>query len=131
MLIPNQFINLEYNPTTDVLLIKWPNMHDYTEPEIKYILHEIIETVKNYDIKNILTDTRQSVITMDSLAYAAVVNQLARDLMTTRLEKFARLTTKEKYREQIANDAAALVLGVIQVRSFDDPDEALEWLAAK
>ena len=130
MIIPNKFIRLDYNPTTDVLLIDWPNMHDYSLPEVKYIIDEIVETVKHYDIKRILTDTRQSVITVDSAEYAGIINQLALDLANTRLQKFARITTPDPNRERIARDAAALVVGAIQYKGFENSEEAIKWLTA-
>jgi hypothetical protein len=130
MIIPNKFIKLEYSPTTDVLLIEWPNIQDYSLPEIRYILQDIVSNVKNYDIKKILADTRKSVIQVDAAAYGDVLNQLAADLMTTRLEKFARLSTQDKTREKIVKQAGALVAGTIQFKNFDNSREALEWLTA-
>lgn len=130
MIIPNKFIKLDYNPTTDVLFIEWPNMHEYSLPEVKYIIDEIVETVKHYDIKRILTDSRESAITVDKAAYSSMINQLALDLSKTRLLKFARLATPDPNREQIARDAAALVVGEIQYKSFESTEEAIEWLTA-
>lgn len=128
MIIPNKFIKLDYSPTHDVLHMEWPNMHDYSMPEVTYIIDEVVETVKSYDIKRILTDTRQSVITIPMGDYATIINQLAVKLATTRLEKFARLQTEDPTRENIASDAAALVIGSISYRSFDSVADALAWL---
>jgi hypothetical protein len=128
MIIPNKFIQLDYNPTTDVLFIDWPNIHDYTLPELKFILDEIVDTVKHYDIKRILTDSRKSAITLPDAEYAGIVNQWAINLTTTRLQKFARLTTNNPNREKIANNAAALVVGTIQFMNFENAEAALEWL---
>lgn len=130
MIIPSKFIKLEYSPTTDVLFIEWPNMQDYSLPEIRYILQDVVSTVKYYDIKKILADTRKSSLRVDAASYADVLNQLARDLMTTRLEKFARLSTQDRNREKIVKTASALTVGVIQFKNFDNAGEALEWLTA-
>jgi hypothetical protein len=130
MIIPNKFIKLEYSPTTDVLFIEWPNIQEYSLPEIRYILQDVVSNVKNYDIKKILADTRNSNIGVDAAAYADVLNQLARDLMTTRLEKFARLSTQDKNREKIVKNAGALVVGAIEFKNFENAEEALEWLTA-
>lgn len=128
MIIPNKFLKLDYNPTYDVLFVEWPNMHDYTMPEVSYIIDEVIDAVRSYDVKRILTDTRQSKVTVPLEEYAKVVNQLALQLATTRLQKFAKLNTRDADREAISSDAAALVVGSVAYRSFDDIDEAIAWL---
>ncbi|OKL39604.1 hypothetical protein [Pontibacter flavimaris] len=130
MIIPNKFIQLDYNPTTDVLFIEWPNMHDYSLPEMRFIMEEVIASVKHYDIKKILADSRQSTITLDDETYGQLINGLALLLQTTRLEKFARLTTAELNRETIASHAASLVKDSIQYQSFDDAGVAMAWLTA-
>ncbi|MCP2044219.1 hypothetical protein [Pontibacter sp. HSC-36F09] len=128
MIIPNKFLKLDYNPTYDVLFVEWPNMHDYTMPEVTYIIDEVIEAVRSYDIKRILTDTRQSKVTVPMEEYAKIINQLALQLATTRLQKFAKLNTRDADREAVSSNAAALVVGSITYSSFDDLDEAVAWL---
>ncbi|WP_299700718.1 hypothetical protein [uncultured Pontibacter sp.] len=128
MLIPNKFLKLDYNPTQDILFLEWPNMHDYTLPEVQYIINEVVDAVRNYDIKRILTNTRQSAVTIPMEDYAKVINQLALELATTRLQKFARLQSPDPKRNTIASNAAALVVGSITYRSFDNVEEAIAWL---
>lgn len=128
MVLTNNFIKLEYDPGTDVLFVEWPNVHDYSKVEVTFILDEIVETVKNYDIKNLLTDTRHSHVTLSDHEYAGILNQLAINLTTTRLQKFARLSGSIPNREKLAYEAAALVKDTIQYKSFDDRDSALAWL---
>ncbi|MBF8963728.1 hypothetical protein I0P70_10750 [Pontibacter sp. FD36] len=128
MIIPNKFLKLDYNPTKDILLVEWPNMHNYTLPEVTYIINEVVETVRSYDIKRILTDTRQSKVTVPMEEYAGIINNLALQLATTRLQKFAKLKTADPDRETISSNAAALVVGSITYRSFESMEEAIEWL---
>ncbi|WP_299986756.1 hypothetical protein [uncultured Pontibacter sp.] len=128
MIIPNKFLKLDYNPTKDILLVEWPNMHNYTLPEVTYIINEVVETVRSYDIKRILTDTRQSKVTVPMEEYAGIINNLALQLATTRLQKFAKLKTADPDRETISSNAAALVVGSITYRSFESMDDAIEWL---
>lgn len=131
MLIPNKFLKLDYNPTIDVLLIEWPNMHEYTLPEVHYIIDEVVGAVKHYDIKRILNDTRNSEVLMGMHEYAQIVYELAIKLGATRLEKFAKLLTTDPNRETVANNAAALVSDTIQYRAFGSLEEALDWLTAR
>ncbi|WP_266204979.1 hypothetical protein [Pontibacter kalidii] len=91
MLIPNRFIKLEFNPATDTLFIEWPNIHDYTLYELRFMLTELIDTVRNYDIEKILANSRKSAVTLPEQEYSVIVNQFAKDLSTTRLQKFAGL----------------------------------------
>lgn len=128
MIIPNKFLKLDYNPTHDILFVDWPNMHDYTLPEVSYIIDEVLEAVRSYDIKRILADTRQSQVTVPLEEYTNVVNQLALQLATTRLQKFAKLQTTDLRREAISSNAAALVIGSIAYRSFASKEEAIDWL---
>ncbi|PVY42155.1 hypothetical protein [Pontibacter virosus] len=128
MIIPNKFLKLDYNPTHDILFVEWPNMHDYTMPEVAYIIDEVVGAVRSYDIKRILTDTTQSKITVPMEEYAKIINQLALQLATTRLSKFAKLNTADADREAISSNAAALVVGSIAYRSFANTEEAIAWL---
>ena len=130
MIIPNQFIKLEFNPATDTLFVEWPNIHDYTLYELHFILTDLINTVRNYDIKKILADSRKSTVTLPEQEYSAIVEQFAKDLSTTRLQKLARLTTGLGYREKAAEKAADGVNGAYSVRSFYTMEEALAWLNA-
>ncbi|OKL38675.1 hypothetical protein [Pontibacter flavimaris] len=130
MLIPNQFIKLEFNPALDILSVEWPNIHDYTVHELRFILAELVSTVKNYDIKKILADSRNSALTLPEQEYGAIVEKFAHELSTTRLRKFARLTTGLDYREKTAGKAAEDMKDCFQVRSFYTMAEALAWLNA-
>jgi hypothetical protein len=130
MLIPNQFIKLEFNPALDVLYVEWPNIHDYTVHELGFILAELVSTVKNYDIKKILADSRNSTLTLPEQEYGTIVEKFAHDLSTTRLRKLARITTGLGYREKAAEKAAEEVKDAFAVRSFYTMEEALAWLSA-
>lgn len=130
MLIPNKFIKLEFDPATDVLYLEWPNIHDYTVYELRFILNDLISTVRNYDIKKILADSRSSALTLPAQEYGAIVDEFAKDLSTTRLQKFARLTTGQGYREKAAEKAAEDMKDKIMVRSFYTMEEALAWLSS-
>jgi hypothetical protein len=131
MIIPNKFLKLDYNPGSDVLFLEWPNMHDYTLSEVKYIIGEVVDAVKGYDVKHILADTRQSQVTIPMEDYALILQNLAMQLAATRLQKFARLQTTDPEREAVSRDAAALVIGSIQYRVFGTVDEAMAWLTEK
>ncbi|WP_276499690.1 hypothetical protein [Pontibacter litorisediminis] len=105
-------------------------MHEYALPELNFMLEEILNTVKHYDVQHILTDTTKSRVTLDNEVYAQVMNKLALLLATTRLKKFARLATTELSRETIAQSAAELVKEKIQYQAFDNRAVAMAWLTS-
>lgn len=128
MVIPNNFIKLDYNPATDILYVEWPNIHDYTTSEFRNILDEVVATVKNYDIKKLLADSTKSVVTMQDTEYTKIVNQFFRNLMVTRLQKLARFTAGVGFREAVANQAADFAKEAFSIKNFDSLDEAFDWL---
>ncbi|WP_276497087.1 hypothetical protein [Pontibacter litorisediminis] len=130
MLIPCQFIKLEFDPATDVLYLEWPNIHDYTVYELRFILTELVSTIKHYDIKKVLADSRNSDLTLPEQEYEAIVAQFAEELCGTRLQKFARLTTGQPPREKAAQKAAEHVKDRFEVRGFYTLEEAMAWLNA-
>lgn len=130
MLISNKLIQLEFNPATDILHVAWPNFHDYSTYELNYILSELVSTVRNYDIKKILADSRSSTLTMPEQEYGAIVIKFAKDLSMTRLQKLARVTKGTGYRELVAEKAAVEMKNCIEVRNFPAMEEALAWLTA-
>jgi hypothetical protein len=128
MIIPNEFSKLEYDPTTDVLYVEWPDIHDHTLYEIKIMLGQMLSTINNYDIKKVLSDSRKTIITVADDVYNGVVSQLAEDLKSTRLHKFARVTNGLDNREKAAREAAAVLKDRFVVSNFSDLDQAMAWL---
>lgn len=117
MIIPNKFIRLDYASITDILNVEWPNIHDYIVSELSYILSEMVKKVRSYDIMKVLADSTKSVVTLSPFGYGAIVEKLTQDLIATRLQKFARLTTGLGMRGQAASRAAE---EFIQVRNFQN-----------
>jgi len=128
MIIPSPFIKLDYIPKDDILYLEWPSITDYTAPELNHILDSIVDTVRHYDIRKALIDSRKAVISISPEDYAAVLARLASGLMATRLQKLARLTTGNSEREDQVKDAAALAKDTFVVRSFGNTADAMEWL---
>ena len=43
-------MKLEYNPATDILDVKYPNLFGYLLPEIRHSIDTLVETVISYDV---------------------------------------------------------------------------------
>lgn len=128
MIIPSKFLKLEYNPATDILYVEWPDIYEYSSPELKFILGEVLNTIRSYDVKKVLADSTRSRVTLNPVEYEEIVDQFTKNLMDTRLEKFARLTTGQGFREYAAGKAAEALQGICNVENFYDLEEAINWL---
>ncbi|WP_162055576.1 hypothetical protein [Pontibacter pamirensis] len=61
MIIPNKLIKLDYNSAS----------------EAAYTLNIIVETVRQYDVKYLLTDTRKSTVDIPTSEYKEIILKLA------------------------------------------------------
>ena len=128
MIIPNPVIKLDYNPARDVLLVDWPDFREYSLSEAKYTLDVIIETLKLYDVKYILSDTRKGVIEIPEQQYKELLFIFANDLKTTRVQKLARIVNDNTLREKPINEVKTAAQVTIPVESFYSEKEAMNWL---
>ncbi|PRY15532.1 hypothetical protein CLV24_102153 [Pontibacter ummariensis] len=131
MIIPNPIIKLDYNPAQDVLVVEWPDVHEYTTSQAAYTLDIIVETVKLYDVKYLLTDTRNGIIDIPEAKYKALILSFAKSLATTRLKKLARVVTASTLREKPINEVRREAQLAVPIKSFDNAEEALAWLVSE
>jgi hypothetical protein len=129
----DSLIELNYDVATDVLKVHWPDLTGFTMPEINYSLKKLIDTLRHYDIKKLLVDSRTSSIadvTKDE--HHLILLDFTRKLMTTRLERLARIQTNDNSREDLVlqtADEAIHDLGIqFQFQNFSDEATALSWL---
>ena len=125
-------ITLDYNPVTDVLVSDMPDAKQFGLAEVSFCLGLIVENIRNYDIKHLLLDSSKSTTDLEDNAYQAIATQFGQDLRRTRLKRIARVSTNDAGREAKAAKATAeLKLNLpIQVKSFTNQAEAIEWLRA-
>jgi 6-pyruvoyl-tetrahydropterin synthase len=131
MIIPNSLIKLDYDPVLDVLSVEWPDFYYYSISEAAYTLDIIIETVKQYDVKYLLTDTRKSTVDITTSQYKEIILKFAKDLATTRLQKVARVVTESTLREKSISEVKQEAHLTVPIRNFGKLEEALQWLTAK
>ena len=128
-------IELNYDVVSDVLKVKWPDLTGFTMPEINYSLTKLIDTLRHYDIKKVHIDSRtSSVADISKEEYHNVLLGFAKRLMTTRLEKMARIETADRSRENVVTltaDEAVNNLGIqYEFQNFTDENTALRWLTS-
>lgn len=131
MIIPNTLIKLDYNPARDVLSVEWPDFHYYSTSEAAYTLNIIVETVRQYDVKYLLTDTRKSTVAIPQPEYKKIILKFARDLTTTRLRKLARVVTDSTRRLKPIREVRQEAQLKVEIEDFYSVEEALDWLASK
>lgn len=135
LLYQNGLIKLDYDPGKDILCVQYPDLHEYLLPEISHSVNVIVETVRNYDIKSLLLDGRQTIVTTPPEYGREIALQLAAGLARTRLQKLARL---ESFNPEVEKRAVANVQAVqtkiappFELKNFTDEDQARAWLSTE
>lgn len=132
ILYSDGIIQMEYNVANDILTASLFDYKTSSKEELAYSFEKLVSTVKSYDIKNLLLDSREDVIALTDDEYFEVVSVLARELVSTRLLKIARLGSANERREELVEDVARHVLEETQTQmvfhNFYDQTSALQWL---
>ncbi|WP_156180603.1 hypothetical protein [Rufibacter radiotolerans] len=128
IILQNSLTQLEYDPSTDILYLDWPDTSLFTLEEVKGTLQDTVKAIKDYDIKKLFMDSSQREMNFYDAEFLEVMQEIAYSLLDTRLAKIARITTTDHYREQKVQEAQARAGIHLQVRSFADKETALEWL---
>ncbi|GHA81321.1 hypothetical protein [Pontibacter akesuensis] len=131
MIIPSPVIRLDYNPATDVLSVEWPDVREHSLGEAEHLLDVVVQAVRLYDVRYLLTDTRKGVVDVPEQRYRELLLRFTRSLAATRVRKLARVVTVDTLREgpisQVTRESALAV----PIRSFYSTEEALGWLTSK
>lgn len=132
MVLHSGIIDLEYNPTTDILETTMPSVSHFGLSEVKFCLDLIIGAVTNYDIKKLLLDSTNSDIEMEDEAYQKIARNFGIALMKTRVQKVARIGTSDKVREekskQVTTQMKAEFNLPVQFKTFANRKQAHAWL---
>ncbi|MBC5994534.1 hypothetical protein [Pontibacter cellulosilyticus] len=128
----NSIIKLEYNPATDILEVKYPDLQRFILFEIKESLKLMVDTIRNYDVKRLLLDASSTHIDISDEENRDLSIQLAGELARTRLQKVARIQPLDPKKEQRAQENIKQIEKNLplpyQLRSFSERTVALEWL---
>ncbi|GAB3204635.1 hypothetical protein ABID22_002493 [Pontibacter aydingkolensis] len=128
----NSIIKLEYNPATDILEVKYPDLQKFMLFEIKESLKLMVSTVRNYDVKRLLLDASQTLIEINDEENRDLTISLATELSKTRLQKVARIKPVDLNKEARAQENIKQIekSGSLPfaIRTFSDRADAINWL---
>ncbi|GAB3541467.1 hypothetical protein GCM10027443_40790 [Pontibacter brevis] len=132
ILYDNGFLKLDYNPSTDILYVQCPDVHEYDLLQIQQAFNIIIETVINYDIKKCILDTSKTKMNVGDENHSSVMQHLGRGLVTTRLQMLARIATKDTARERRVENYVRTVYAEVKptgmFQNFTSKAAAVRWL---
>ncbi|MFT2009294.1 hypothetical protein ACMA1I_11520 [Pontibacter sp. 13R65] len=132
ILYQNSLICLNYDPSSDIIVVEYKELHNVLIPEIKHSIHILIETVKNYDIKRILLDSSQTKKIVNEDNAFEITMFLAKEMLKTRIQKVARLQSPSSDVENSTQSNWALVKTLwpipFDLQDFRNKQEALLWL---
>lgn len=128
-------IELVYEPKTDILSVKWPDLRLTATSAIQYSFTKLIDTINHYHITKLLIDSSGNSGEVDNQDYQALALKLSRDLAATRLEKVARIISADKVRESrtqaYAQEIKAVVSFKLVSQEFEEKASAIAWLMGK
>lgn len=134
ILFENSIFRLDYDPATDILDIKYPDLHGFLLPEIKHSIDIMVDIIKNYDIKKVLLDSTRTAISVSSEESREITVYLAAGFMRTRAHKVARVQSSSQGVEDTAQaniqhlkDSRPLSF---DLKNFSSKAEAIDWLKA-
>ncbi|NEM98316.1 vWA domain-containing protein [Pontibacter burrus] len=123
---------LDYDVASDILVVKWFASDTATSPELSYTMQILVEKVRSYDIKRLLIDAREDVVAVSDEEYVELNVSFAKNLVSTRLERVARLGTtninRENFVKELVADLQTLPETHIVYKEFNDQATAKEWL---
>jgi hypothetical protein len=132
LLLKENLVELHYDVTSDLLSMKWPELTGLTISQIQHSLRKVIDTLKHYDVKHFLVDSRDNLLEVSAQEHRDVRYQFSADLRTTRVSKMARIASTNLSRgdrtHQVAREIAKDMNFNLQYQEFDDEEAALSWL---
>ena len=135
MLLYHGIIKLDYDPTTDVLVTSMPDIKQFALAEVSFCLELIVDSIRNYDIKNLLLDSSKSVIEVEEAAYKTITKKFTLDLTSTRLKRIARVGTADTKREEksakLSTELKQELNLPMEFQNFTSQAEAMKWLVSR
>ena len=132
ILFRNSILILDYNPSTDIMEVDYPDFPDYLIPEIKNSLDILFEHVRSYDVTKLLIDSSKTLTDVKDEDSRVVALYLVNGLIKTRLQKVARVqslvTSVENRAQENLKQIQQHVNLPFQVQNFSNKYDALIWL---
>ena len=135
LLFENSIIKIDYNPATDILTVKYPDLHGYLLPEIKHSIDILVNNVRNYNVKYVLLDSTNTVVSVTPQESSEIATYMATGLATTRIQKVARLQSLDITVETRAKENIQKVFKStpppFRLKNFSNKADATTWLISE
>ncbi|MCC9135783.1 hypothetical protein ACFSKU_17315 [Pontibacter silvestris] len=131
----NGLVSLYLDPATFILHAELPDFESIILTEVCKSFAVITEAVKHHDVRKLLLDSTKTIVNVSEDEYKMVMTKFCHDLIATRLEKVARLTSndtvKEKKVDKFLSEFIAEVKPTAKFQNFNNEREAVNWLMSK
>lgn len=128
----DSLLNFNYDTTTHILTVSYPNLTGIAIPQIENSLDKLCRNVVNYDIKKMVLDLRTGVLGVNEAHYFEMLNKFLTDLSHSHLEKVARVIPENPAREYLVKHYLQVMRSDLNVnfedRTFATIEDAEAWL---
>ncbi|WP_210465449.1 hypothetical protein [Rufibacter roseolus] len=134
LLYQDSILQLTYDPATDILEMDWPDLAPSYLPEARQAFQALVETVRDYDVKNLLVDGSKASISISDEENTSLMLKIAQEFNATRLRKVARIASTDFRRESVADENLHKIQRSLdlhyEMQNFTDRAQAMTWLKA-
>jgi len=128
----DSLMELVYEPKTDILSVKWPDLVDVPISVIQHSFSKLVDSINHYHITKLLLDSKGTVSNVSDEEYKPLAMKLVMSLGTTSLKKIARIISEDQLRENRAKtysqELHSQITFKFKSKEFDNKESALAWL---
>lgn len=119
-----------YDVKLDLVRVTWPDIENIYLPEIFHSVSVLVENVRNYNIRNLLVDARDTKLLTSYEEADRVVKAFTEGLAQSRLQKLARVESLNSQRENMLQHLTNQMNATYSYTTmfFKDYNSAMEWL---
>ncbi len=132
LIYSDSLIYLDYDPKTDILWVKWPDLVDEPMLIVKPTIDKIPETIRYFHVTKLLVDTKDTRTNIPEEEFRRMTKEFVNGLEDSNLKKVARVVYAEPKREIRAkillDELAARLSPDLKTREFPDVKSAFAWL---
>ncbi len=132
ILYQDSLLSLDYDASTDIMYVQWPNLTDADLPDLQTAIKALIDTIKHYDIKKLLIDSRVSRVDIPDEIYRPLIFSLIGQLKESRIQRMARVMPENTYREvhlqSYTQQMQAANMFTYAIAEFESKEKAFAWL---
>lgn len=132
LLYTDELVELEYLIAQNILHVKPQDQREHQSSEFKRITVSIVVCARENKVEKLLVDFSRNRLVMTVQEYKSLLVQLVIGLMHSPVQKIARIATEDMEREQLfksmCDQIRAAIKLPVEIRSFRDRAEALQWL---